>query len=225
MAKELSVSYEVDGSEMVLTPDVVRSYLTGGDRSIPDSEVVKFMMLCQARKLNPFTGDVYLTSYRTRDGQVKTSVVTGKETFTKRAQRNPRFKGMQAGITVLSADGKHLQRREGSMVIPGEMLIGGWAKVFVDGWSQPSYEEVSYHEYDTGKSMWAAKPATMIRKVAMVHALREAFPDEFQGLYDGSELGDVEDESPVEVEPVPSEETACEEAEGSEAMAAEEEAF
>lgn len=224
MAKELSVRYEVDGSEMELTPDVVRSYLTGGDKSVPDSEVVKFMMLCQARKLNPFTGDVYLTSYRMRDGQVKTSVVTGKETFTKRAQRNPRFKGMQAGITVLSADGKHLQRREGSMTIPGERLIGGWAKVFVDGWDQPSYEEVAFHEYDTGKSMWASKPATMIRKVAMVHALREAFPDEFQGLYDGSELGDVE-EAPVEVEPVVEEENACEEADGEDAMAAEGEAF
>ena len=31
-------------------------------------------------------------------------------------------------------------------------------------------------EYDTGKSLWKGKKATMIRKVALVHALREAFP-------------------------------------------------
>ena len=32
-------------------------------------------------------------------------------------------------------------------------------------------------------------PATMIRKVALVQALREAFPDRYQGLYDASEVG------------------------------------
>ena len=37
--------------------------------------------------------------------------------------------------------------------------------------------------------MWAKMPATMIRKVAIVSALREAFPDKFQGMYDQSEMG------------------------------------
>ena len=43
-------------------------------------------------------------------------------------------------------------------------------------------------EYDTGKSLWKGKKATMIRKVALVHALREAFPSTFGSLYDESEV-------------------------------------
>ena len=43
-------------------------------------------------------------------------------------------------------------------------------------------------EYDTGKSLWKGKKATMIRKVALVHALREAFPSTFGSLCDESEV-------------------------------------
>lgn len=34
-------------------------------------------------------------------------------------------------------------------------------------------------------------PGTMLRKVALCHALREAFPDDFQGLYGSEEMGDM----------------------------------
>jgi len=47
---------------------------------------------------------------------------------------------------------------------------------------------VKLAEYDTGKSLWKGKKATMIRKVALVHALREAFPSTFGALYDESEV-------------------------------------
>lgn len=41
--------------------------------------------------------------------------------------------------------------------------------------------------------MWVKMPATMIRKVALVQGLREAFPDKFQGMYDQSEMGTEND--------------------------------
>ncbi len=187
MPNELSVTYEVDGGELTLNPSIVLNYLTGGRRDIPMEEVAKFIMLCKARRLNPFAGDVYLTAYDTRQG-VKASIITGKETFTKRAQRNPRFRGMEAGVSVQTQDGRFV-RRDGSMVLPGEQLVGGWAKVYVEGWEKPSFDEISFSEYSSGKSLWASKPGTMVRKTALVHALREAFPDEFGGLYDASEMG------------------------------------
>jgi hypothetical protein len=43
-------------------------------------------------------------------------------------------------------------------------------------------------EYNTGKSSWAKIPATMIRKVALVQALREAFPSDLGGCYDSAEM-------------------------------------
>lgn len=191
----LAKTYEVDGEQITLSPNIVAKLITGRN-DIPQTEVVKFIALCAARKLNPFTGDVYMTAYSTRDG-VKTSIVVGKETFTKRAQRNPKFRGMEAGVTVITRNGQ-IERRPGSMVGgQTEKLIGGWCKVYIEGWDVPAYEEVSFEEYNTGKSLWLSKPATMIRKVAIVHALREAFPDEFQGMYDASEMGVEEPKAPA----------------------------
>ena len=54
----------------------------------------------------------------------------------------------------------------------------------------------------------------MIRKTAIVHALREAFPADFQGMYDGAEMGI---EVPAGAED-PVEPTAAEEPEEAEAV-------
>ena len=74
------------------------------------------------------------------------------------------------------------------IVYEDEKLVGGWAKAYRKDRSRPFYEEVKLSEYDTKKSLWATKPATMIRKVALVHALRESFPATFGSLYDESEV-------------------------------------
>ena len=187
---ELVKTYEVDGERLTLTPNVVAVLIPGANQ-LPLPEVWKFITLCSARKLNPFTGDVYMTPHRDKiTGEMKASIVVGKETFTKRAQRNPRFRGMEAGVTIINKKTGLIERRPGSMVGANtETLIGGWAKVYVDGWSLPMYEEVALSEYTTGRSLWATKPATMIRKVALVQALREAFPDDFAGMYDAAEMG------------------------------------
>ena len=60
----------------------------------------------------------------------------------------------------------------------------------------------------TVNSQWSKKPATMIRKVALVQALREAFPEDFGGMYSQEEVGVYDlPESPVETsldeQPVP----------------------
>ena len=42
---------------------------------------------------------------------------------------------------------------------------------------------------------WSKKPATMIRKVALVQALREAFPKALGGMYTAEEQGQEEPEA------------------------------
>lgn len=74
-------------------------------------------------------------------------------------------------------------------MLPEERLVGGWCEVLRDGWEKPFKASVNLNEYNTGKSMWAKMPATMIRKVAIVQGLRDAFPDKFQGMYDQAEMG------------------------------------
>lgn len=154
--------------------------------NIDDKELALVMALCQNQRLNPFIKDVYIIKY----GNNPASIVTSKEVFTKRAQANPRFEGMEAGVTFMTKNGQIVQR-EGSMPINGWELIGGWCKVYVKGYRVPIYDEVSLSEYSTGKSNWAKMPGTMIRKVALCHALREAFPDDFQGLYSMEEMGEA----------------------------------
>lgn len=191
MASEI-VQYKADnGQDIEVSEQDVRDLMaaSGGNPSIlTTSEIKAYMRLCQAQRLNPFTRDAHLIKY----GNSPAQIVAGKETFTKRAQRNPRFRGYTAGITVIRGDGK-LHRREGSMLIKGETLIGGWCSVSIEGYEKPMFDEVSLAEYDTGKSNWKRMPATMIRKVAICHALREAFPEDLGGLYGPEEMDQARD--------------------------------
>lgn len=189
MANDI-VRYTADnGQEIEVTSQDIRDLLAAGGNSfgnITDQEIKAFIRLCQAQRLNPFTKDAYLVKY----GDKPASVIAGKETFTKRAQRSPRFRGYTAGITVVSNG--QVARREGSLLLPGEQLIGGWCSVVVEGYDAPIFDEVAFGEYNTGKSNWLKIPATMIRKVAICHALREAFPEDLGGLYGSEEMEQAE---------------------------------
>lgn len=188
MSSEIVKFESATGQPVKFTADEVRARLCP---NITEQELAFTMALCQAQKLNPFTKDVYIIKYD--DGPA--SIVTSKDTFTKRAQANPRFEGMEAGVTVVNNN--RIVQRPGSMVLNGETLVGGWCKVYVKGYKVPIFDEVSLSEYSTGKSGWKKMPATMIRKVALCHALREAFPDDFQGLYGEEEMGaDIPAEEP-----------------------------
>lgn len=188
MANEIVKFESATGQEVTFTADDVRQRICP---NLDDKELAFVMALCQSQRLNPFTKDVYITKFGDKPAQI----VTGKEVFTKRAQANPRFDGMEAGITVMREGSTDPIRRDGSLVMPGEVLIGGWCKVYVKWYRVPIFDEVSFAEYAGRKrdgslnSMWASKGATMIRKVALCHALREAFPDDFQGLYGEEEMG------------------------------------
>jgi phage recombination protein Bet len=152
--------------------------------NIEDKELALVMALCQQQRLNPFTKDVYIIKY----GNSPASIVTSKDVFTKRANAHPDYEGFEAGVTFMDRQG-NVRQREGSAVYAeaGEKLIGGWCRVFVNG-RRPVYDEVTLSEYSTGKSGWAKMPGTLIRKVALVHSLREAFSSDFQGLYSQEEM-------------------------------------
>lgn len=184
--------YKLEGGQ-VLTADTVRNYLTSGSEKPSDQEVLMFIELCKAQHLNPFVRDAYLVKFGTQPAQI----IVGKDVFIKRANDNPNFNGMKAGIVVLTKDGQ-MQEREGALKIPGEQIIGGWCEVYLKDKDFPVRSVVSFEEYaqktKAGQlnSMWASKGATMIRKVAQSQALREAFPNELRGLYQQEEMGRTE---------------------------------
>lgn len=182
MGQEIQKYKATDGQEITLTPQDVRKYIVTGGGNVPDKEVVSFMAKCAARGLNPYAGDAYLVCYGN-----KSNVIVSKDYFVRAANQQPNFDGMEAGVVVVNTQGQ-LVKREGSIVLKGEQLAGGWAKVYRKDVSHPTTAEVAFGEYNTGKSLWTSKPATMIRKVALVQALREAYPTAYAGIYDADEM-------------------------------------
>ena len=152
-----------------------------------DAECKIFLETCRAYRFNPFTREAYLIHYDNKNDDTPCTIVLGKNCYLQMAERHPAYDGFEAGVIVLNESG--VEYREGSIVYEGEELLGGWARVYRKDRTRPSYDEVKFSEYNTGKSLWAAKPVTMIRKVALVHALREAFPSTYGLTYDESEIG------------------------------------
>lgn len=205
------VEYECNGQMVKLSPNIIKQYLVNGNGKVTDQEVVMFLNLCKFQKLNPFLREAYLIKF----GSQPATIVTGKEAITKRAMRNANFAGQQAGVVVVNVDGD-LENRIGTIVLDGETLVGGWAKAFIKGYETPVEVSVALSEYigtksdGTVNSNWQKRPASMIRKVALVQALREAFPEDLGGMYaaeervvDDAELpANVIDENIVEAESV-----------------------
>lgn len=185
------IKYETDnGKEITLSKDIIRNQITT-NKSVTDQEINYFMAMCKSQKLDPFVKDAYLIKYKNAPAQM----IVSKDAFMKRAESNPQYDGFEAGVVVQGRGGK-LTNRTGSLVAPGENLIGGWCNVYRKDRTHPTSVSVTLSEYSTGKSSWAKMPNTMIRKVAMVQALREAFPDVLQGLYTSEEM---EQAAPIEV--------------------------
>jgi phage recombination protein Bet len=163
-----------------LTPEIIKKYIC--DKAT-DQEIYFFIQLCKAQNLNPFLREAYLIKY----GTAPATMVVGKETFTKRADRLPQYNGNKAGLIILS--NQAISYREGAFLQKGETLLGGWAEVFRKDRDHSTRIEVTLSEYEGKKAdgeinqQWRTKPATMIRKVALVQGLREAFPDEFASMY------------------------------------------
>lgn len=180
----MAVSYETALGNVKLTAEDVKNYLVSGNSQVTDKEIKLFMELCKYQKLNPFTGEAYAIKFGS-DFQM----VVGYETYKRRAEENPAYRGRKSGIVVLR--GEHIVQKEGTCLYPSESLIGGWCRVFVQRpeFKDEMYKEVSLEEYNKGQANWKTKPCTMIEKVAVSQALRAAFPTDYQGLYTAEEFG------------------------------------
>ncbi len=171
MGNELSVNYQVGSERVVLNPKVVREYLVSGGGTVSDQEIIFFMKMCKARNLNPWIRDAYLIKYGSKD---TAAMVIGKDAFLRRAQANSKYKGH---VVTVSEDGQQAT-----------------AKVYVDGYEVPISVTVDFEEYAGRKQdgklnrMWAGKPKTMLKKCALVAALREAFVEDLGGMYTADEI-------------------------------------
>lgn len=198
--QELSATYDANGLQVTLTPQIVKNYLVSGDKDRVDfQEIAMFINLCKFSGLNPWLKEAYCIKY----GGEPATMVVGKEAFLKRAENHPAFDGCESGIIVTLPECSEIEYRKGSFKLPEEVIIGGWAEVWRKDKAHSTRIEVSFDEYAGRKkdgslnTQWGKKPGTMIRKVALVQALREAFPNSFGGMYSAEEQGVVEPESTI----------------------------
>jgi phage recombination protein Bet len=185
------MAYEVNGEQIKLTGQIVRTFLARGNKALTDPEIFMFMSLCKFQKLNPFLNEAYLIKFGD-DCQI----IVGKEAFMKRAEESELLEGIEAGI-IVDRD-KVVTEVEGCFMLPTDHLLGGWARVHRSDKKYPSIMKVSLEEYDKKQSLWKTKPSTMIRKVALVQALREAFPENLAGMYVEDEMPEVDHSRVVE---------------------------
>jgi len=165
-----------------LTVDGIRQLLVAkGNKVQPsEAEVVTFLRVCQSMGANPFLGDIHLVKY---SQGAPASTVTGKDYFTKTA----RSLGGSWTAGIIIQRGDEIVLEQGEFKLKTDTLLGGWAEVHTkDGGVFTS--KVSLEEYSSNQSTWSKMPHTMIRKVALVHSLREAYPERLGGAYDSSEM-------------------------------------
>lgn len=192
------IQYQDEGGDIIsISSDDVRARICPNAN---ENEIAFFMETCRTQRLNPFTKDAYLVKYRDQPAQV----IVAHKVLMSRTERNPNFDGMESGVTVLDRDGNIRQEQRGAFYkAAGEQLLGGWCRIYRKDRRIPFYAERSLDEMSKGQASWKSMPAIMITKCAQAACIREAFPDEFGGLYVAEERGQeveskVEEATPVE---------------------------
>lgn len=189
------VRYETtDGLEMELTPKkVIEDLVSAKDRPfMTEQNVAIIMAKCAALRMNPLSGDCHIGVFKGRP-----TIMPSIDYYQRVASMQEGFDGIESGVIGV-ADGE-LRRFDGCVMPDGYELVGGWATAYDKGRSHPIHIEVPMSEYDQQNTMWQAKPATMIRKVAKAQALRELYPGCFKGTYVTEEMP-AEDARAVRIE-------------------------
>lgn len=164
------------------------------------TELALFGLTSKKAGLDPFLKEMYFVKY---DKNKAGSIMTSYKGLLKTARNNPEYKSLD-GMEVYENDTFKMYSKDGKVFVEHETnplsdrgdIVGAWATaVKKDGEVTTIY--VKFDEYKqmvkdkrTGEmrlsKFWAEKPATMIKKVAKSHAIREAFGD--YGMYTMEEM-------------------------------------
>tara|TARA_R110002110_G_scaffold86024_3_gene224489 strand:- start:5241 stop:6296 length:1056 start_codon:yes stop_codon:yes gene_type:complete len=185
-ATERVVEFKVGDEDVRLTMSMVRDLLTRptkAGRKPAAQDVVKFMMLLKAQRLNPWEDDCYLIGYDNRDGGSDWSMITSAGAYLKRADTHATYDGMESGIIVRAIVGKgepaaDIDYREGCCFSPeAESLLGGWARVWRSDRTRPTFKALTVASRRKPSPFWNLDNThNQICKCAEVAALRAAFP-------------------------------------------------
>lgn len=179
--------------ETRVTQELLLDYLKTMNKGLTEQQTKQFLAVAGTFGLNPWKREVYAVTYKNKDGSTDMSIVTGYETYIKRAELNPNYDGFDIEFKggfkrgKITKQGKNGPWQVDALVPDG--TVSCVCTVYRKDRAHPTREEVFFDEYDQGNSMWQSKPRTMLKKVAIVSAFRKAFPLDFGGMpYTNDEL-------------------------------------
>lgn len=198
------VQFKVDDQDVVLSPSIIKDFLTNG-QEITLPEFKMFTTLCKARNLNPFLKQAYIIKF----GNKPATIVVSKDVFLQRANNHPAYDGKENGIITREKETGELTNRDGAFCPKEDEIVGGWCKVYRKDRKYAEYVSVSVEECAKKtkegvlNTNWINQLGTMIEKVAISRALRNAFPDEFGGMYIEEEMQQQQNVEPQDVQKDP----------------------
>ena len=133
-------------------------------------------MLMEAREkhINPISGMYLIPSTAPdRPASHKIKYTEGVQ----RARLIPGFLGLNSGLIVQR--GEMIAETAGSVVYPGDKILGAWAELYIANIPRPLRQEVSKSEFWGQGQQWDRKGGFMLCKVALDHLLRRNFPTLF----------------------------------------------
>lgn len=195
MTQENTTAMVAVNEENRVTQELLLDYLKTMNKGLTEQQTKQFLAVAGTFGLNPWKREVYAVTYKNKDGSTDMSIVTGYETYIKRAELNPNYDGFDIEFKggfkrgKITKQGKNGPWQVDALVPDG--TVSCVCTVYRKDRAHPTREEVFFDEYDQGNSMWQSKPRTMLKKVAIVSAFRKAFPFDFGGMpYTSDELPD-----------------------------------
>lgn len=160
--------------------------------NLTEGEFKTFVQLGIATNLNPFLREIWAIKY---DKSAPAQIFIGRDGYRKCISRNSAYKSHQVDA-VYSNDEFLFDLTKGKITHTYNLkdrgkLIGAYCLVEMASSPKPYYVFVDINEYNTNRSTWKEKPATMIKKVAECQAIRMADACTFGGTYDPDEIAEI----------------------------------
>lgn len=176
--------------------EIIRSQIAPG---CTVQELKHFGKVCQMKKLDPFSKQIYALKRKSWDADSgsyveKMSIQTSIDGYRVIAVRTGLYEG-QVGPFWCGDDGKWVDVWL-SKTPPTASKVGALRK----GCKEPFWCVAVYTSYVQTKrdgkpiSMWAKMPDLMLAKCAESLALRKAFPEDLSGIYTDDEMASTEND-------------------------------